>query len=89
MNITRSTLSVAVFLLVILAFRWGVNVVVQKAIDQSQDTKNPWGAGLLPFSGKPITGFGLAIQPLDMQKFQNGFLYKPNENGPSSERRGR
>lgn len=89
MSISRSTLSVAVFLLVILAYRWGINVVVQKAIGQSQDTKTPWSAGLFPFSGKPVTGFGPAIQPLDMQKFQEGFLYKPNENGPSFDRRGR
>ena len=88
MNISRSTLSVAVFLLVILDYSWGINVVVQKAIGQSQDTKNPWSAGLLPSSG-PITGFGPAIQPLDVQKFQDGFLYKPNENGPGSDRRGR
>jgi hypothetical protein len=65
MSISRSTLSVAVFLLVILAYRWGNNVVVQKAIGQSQDTKSHLGAGLLPFSG-PIAGFGPAIQPLDM-----------------------
>jgi hypothetical protein len=81
-------LGVALFLLVILAYRWGINAVVQKAIRESQNTKKARSGGSNPFDGKPITGFGPKIEPLDMQRFQEGFLYKPSENGPSSDRRG-
>jgi hypothetical protein len=89
MTLSRSVLGVALFLLVILAYRWGINAVVQKAIRESQNTKNAWSGGSNPFDGKPITGFGPKIEPLDMQRFQEGFLYKPSENGPWSDRRDR
>jgi hypothetical protein len=89
MTIVRSTLSLAVFAAVLFGFRWGVNAVIHQAINQSQDNKNLWGDGKSPFAAKPVTGLDTGIHPFDMKGFQDGFLYRPNENGMPADRRDR
>ena len=77
MSIGRTTLGVVLFLAVILGVRWGGNALLQKVIRDATSSKDPWGAGTNPVAGKPITGFDFNRQPFDIQKFNDGFLYKP------------
>lgn len=77
MAIGRTVLAVVLFMAVIFGMRWAGNALVQKVIS---DVKNPkdnwWGKGENPFQGKPLD---IKIEPLDMEKFNQGYLYKPNK----------
>ncbi len=80
MSIGRTTLSLVLFVAVILGIRWGGNALLQKVIT---DVKNPkdnwWGKGDNPFQAKPVAGLDFNVHPLDMQKFNEGYLYKPQQ----------
>jgi hypothetical protein len=79
MAIIRSAFGAAVFVAVILAFRWGANAVIRKAINQSQDSKSTWNSSNLGIKTTPAFDWQDPKFKLP-QDWQNGMLYRSNDN---------
>jgi hypothetical protein len=89
MSIGRSVLGVALFVAVILGMRWGGNALLQHVMHEVQNPKKPWwGDGPNPVTASPLQGVDFKVQPIDMQKFNDGFLYKPTSGASQPSRRG-
>ena len=77
MSIGRTVGEIVLFMAVIFGMRWGGNALLQKVISEVKNSKdNSWGKADNPFQAKPLD---IKIEPLDMQKFNQGYLYKPNK----------
>ena len=87
MSIGRATLGVVLFIAVMLGMRWGANALVQKVVRDAKNAKDPWGNDTNPVASTPITGFDFKNQSFDIQKFNDGFLYKPQGMDQDSNRR--
>jgi hypothetical protein len=78
MSIGRNVLGVVLFVAVILGMRWGGNALLEHVVKEAQNpSKSWWGSGPNPVTASPLQGADFKVQPIDMQKFNQGFLYQP------------
>jgi hypothetical protein len=78
MSIGRSVLGLVLFVAVILGLRWGGNALLQHVVKEVQNPSKPWwGDGPNPVTSSPLQGMDFKVQPIDIQKFNQGHLYQP------------
>jgi len=90
MSIGRSVLGVVLFVALIVGIRWGGNALLQRVLQEVQNPKkNWWGDGPNPVTTSPLQGMDFKVQPIDVQKFNQGFLYQPQAGQSHSTTRSR